>query len=56
MPEFELGDDGEFAEPVDSRYGVYSARRNTWHFPMLFALSSVFACTIIMALYLGFSS
>ena len=56
MPEFELSDDGEFAEPVDSSYGVYSARRSNWRFPMLFALSSVFACALIMALYVGFSS
>ena len=56
MSEFELGDDGEFAEPVDSGYGVYSARRKQSYFPMIFMLVGVFACAIVMAIYMGFSS
>ena len=50
MPqEFELGDDGEFAEAVDTRFGVYSARRKARHFPLFLALSSIFACAILFA-------
>jgi hypothetical protein len=49
MPEFELSDDGEFTEPVDTAYGVYSARRNFRRFPMIFAFSGLFACAIVVA-------
>jgi hypothetical protein len=56
MPEFELSDDGEFAEPIDTGYGVYSARRKTHHLPFFFAFSGVFACAIVWALYMSLSS
>jgi hypothetical protein len=56
MPEFELSDDGEFAEPIDTGYGVYSARRKTHHLPFFFAFSGVFACVIVWALYMSLSS
>lgn len=57
MPEFELGDDGEFTEAVDSRYGVYSARPQQKRFPIWLIFGSVCACAIVFAvLYAGFSA
>ena len=56
MPEFELSDDGEFAEPIDTSYGVYSSRSRRSHLPVFFAFSSLFACVIVLALYLSLSS
>jgi hypothetical protein len=50
MPEFELSDDGEFTEAVDTGYGVYSARRKLSRLPFFFAFSGLFACGILLAL------
>ena len=42
-----IGDDGEFKEPVDADYGVYSVYRRGTLLRVHLAVSGVFACAIV---------
>lgn len=44
-----LGDDGEFIEPIDARFGVYSIHRHGYWWRVSAAMLSLFACMIIGA-------
>jgi hypothetical protein len=42
-----LGDDGEFKEPVDSGFGVYSLHRHGYWWRISAAMFGMFACALI---------
>lgn len=42
-----LGDDGEFIDPIDSRFGVYSPYRHGYWWRISAATFSMFACAIV---------
>ncbi|MGJ3238837.1 MAG: hypothetical protein ACFE0Q_09045 [Anaerolineae bacterium] len=47
-----LGDDGEFKDPVNARYGVYSPKqRGHWRVPVL--MLSLCACAVIALIWYG---
>jgi|GEM_PF-4867466 len=47
-----LGDDGEFKEPVDTGFGVYSPfRRGHYWWRVSAAMISLFACAVLAAVW-----